>query len=62
MIAGGVISVLAGVVVLFYPGITLLTLALLLGIMLIVYGTVTVVRGMRPEMQAPPAHAAGAPA
>ncbi len=38
----GVLSVLAGVVVLAYPGISLVTLALVLGVWLIVYGVMEI--------------------
>ncbi len=38
----GVLSILAGIVVLAYPGITLVTLALVLGVWLIIYGVMEI--------------------
>ena len=45
-IAGGVLSVIAGIVVLAYPGASLIVLALLFGIWLIVLGAVTIAGGL----------------
>jgi uncharacterized membrane protein HdeD (DUF308 family) len=41
--AGGLLGVLAGIVVLVYPGISLVSLAIVLGIWLIVYGAMGIV-------------------
>ena len=43
----GVLSVVAGVVVLVYPGISLLTLAVVLGVWLLVYGVMEIVLAFR---------------
>jgi uncharacterized membrane protein HdeD (DUF308 family) len=47
MITLGIISVLAGFVVLVYPGISLLTLTFVLGVWLVVYGIMEVVLAFR---------------
>jgi uncharacterized membrane protein HdeD (DUF308 family) len=46
-IASGILSVAAGIVVLVYPGITLLTLTVVLGIWLVVLGAINVVAAFR---------------
>jgi uncharacterized membrane protein HdeD (DUF308 family) len=43
----GVLSILAGIVVLAYPGISLVTLALVLGIWLIIYGVMEIAAAFR---------------
>jgi uncharacterized membrane protein HdeD (DUF308 family) len=43
----GVLSILAGIVVLAYPGISLVTLALVLGIWLIIYGVMEIAMAFR---------------
>ncbi|HEX3390469.1 MAG TPA: HdeD family acid-resistance protein [Streptosporangiaceae bacterium] len=43
----GVLSILAGIVVLVYPGISLVTLALVLGIWLIIYGVMEIAMAFR---------------
>jgi uncharacterized membrane protein HdeD (DUF308 family) len=43
----GVLSVLAGLVVLAYPGISLVTLALVLGVWLIIYGVMEIALAFR---------------
>ena len=43
----GVLSVVAGVVVLVYPGISLITLAVVLGVWLLVYGVMEIVLAFR---------------
>jgi uncharacterized membrane protein HdeD (DUF308 family) len=43
----GVLSILAGIVVLAYPGISLVTLALMLGIWLIIYGVMEIAAAFR---------------
>jgi uncharacterized membrane protein HdeD (DUF308 family) len=43
----GALSVVAGVVVLVYPGISLLTLAVVLGVWLLVYGAMEIVLAFR---------------
>jgi len=43
----GVLSILAGIVVLAYPGISLVTLALVLGIWLIIYGVMEIAAALR---------------
>ncbi len=43
----GVLSVLAGIVVLAYPGISLVTLALVLGVWLIIYGVMEIAAAFR---------------
>ena len=71
----GVLSILAGIVVLAYPGISLVTLALVLGIWLIIYGVMEIAAafsgsgqpwagsgtGWRPPSDHAPAAAAGTP-
>jgi uncharacterized membrane protein HdeD (DUF308 family) len=61
-IASGLLSILAGIALLVYPGIGLVTMAFLLGIWLLVYGGIAVVRSvrMRPRaVTAPTARRAG---
>lgn len=56
-VAGGLVSVIAGIVVLAYPGASVLALALLFGILLIVLGAVTIVGGFAgPSAATTPAH------
>jgi uncharacterized membrane protein HdeD (DUF308 family) len=43
----GVLSILAGIVVLSYPGISLVTLAWVLGIWLIIYGVMEIALAFR---------------
>jgi uncharacterized membrane protein HdeD (DUF308 family) len=43
----GVLSILAGIVVLAYPGISLVTLALVLGVWLIIYGVMEIALAFR---------------
>jgi uncharacterized membrane protein HdeD (DUF308 family) len=43
----GVLSILAGIVVLAYPGISLVTLALVLGVWLIIYGVMEIAMAFR---------------
>ena len=43
----GVLSILAGIVVLAYPGISLITLALVLGVWLIIYGVMEIAMAFR---------------
>lgn len=43
----GVLSILAGIVVLIYPGPSLLTLSIVLGIWLLVYGIMEIMAGLR---------------
>lgn len=43
----GVLSILAGIVVLIYPGPSLLTLSIVLGIWLLVYGIMETMTGLR---------------
>jgi uncharacterized membrane protein HdeD (DUF308 family) len=47
VVATGVLSILAGGIVFFFPGISLLVLTLVLGIWLIVYGVILVVGAFR---------------
>jgi len=46
-IAAGVLGALAGVVVLVYPGMSLLPLVWFLGLELLIYGALTIARGLR---------------
>jgi len=46
-VAMGVLSILAGIVVLVYPGPSLLTLTIVLGIWLLVYGVMEIVAAFR---------------
>ena len=43
----GVLSILAGIIVLAYPGLTLVTLAVILGIWLLVFGVMEIVLSWR---------------
>ncbi|MGP4016585.1 HdeD family acid-resistance protein [Saccharopolyspora sp. 5N708] len=65
-IAAGVLSVLAGIVLLVYPGLGLVVLTYTLGIWLVVYGGIAAIRAvqMRPRAAAAatPAHPGPAPA
>lgn len=64
-IASGLLSVLAGIALLAYPGLGLVTLTYILGIWLVVYGVVAAVRAVRVRpyaAAAPAAHAGPAPA
>ena len=45
--SSGVLSILAGIIVLAYPGISLVTLALVLGIWLIIYGVMEIALAFR---------------
>jgi uncharacterized membrane protein HdeD (DUF308 family) len=45
--AGGLLAVLAGIVVLVYPGISLVSLAVVLGIWLIVYGAMGIMAALQ---------------
>jgi len=45
--AMGVLSILAGIVVLIYPGPSLLTLSIVLGIWLLVYGAMEIMAAFR---------------
>ncbi|WP_249123958.1 HdeD family acid-resistance protein [Saccharopolyspora erythraea] len=64
-IAGGVLSILAGIALLVYPGVGLVTLTYLLGALLVIYGAIAATRAiqMRPQTatdlppQTGPAHA-----
>jgi uncharacterized membrane protein HdeD (DUF308 family) len=47
VIASGVLSVAAGAIVFFYPGISLVALTIVLGIWLIIYGAILVVGAVR---------------
>ena len=59
----GVLSVVAGVVVLAYPGIGLVTLTYLFGAWLVIYGAVAILRALRMRPHAAPAPTeAGRPA
>ncbi|GAA0535749.1 hypothetical protein GCM10011581_24750 [Saccharopolyspora subtropica] len=60
-IAAGILSVLAGIALLAYPGIGLVTLTYIMGIWLIVYGGIATVRAIqtRPHAVPAPAHHAG---
>jgi uncharacterized membrane protein HdeD (DUF308 family) len=42
-IAGGILSIVAGAIVFFYPGISLLALSIVLGVWLIIYGVILIV-------------------
>ena len=53
--AMGVLSILAGIVVLIYPGPSLLTLSIVLGIWLLVYGVMEIMAGFRLRGLAHPA-------
>ncbi|RRO15770.1 HdeD family acid-resistance protein [Saccharopolyspora rhizosphaerae] len=67
-IASGALSVLAGIALLIYPGLGLVTMTYLLGFWLIVYGAIAATRALqaRPHGAAasapPPPHAGPAPA
>ncbi|HEU0086866.1 MAG TPA: DUF308 domain-containing protein [Pseudonocardiaceae bacterium] len=54
-IVSGLVSVLAGIVVLAYPGASLVVLAWLFGLVLIVLGAVSVVGGLAGQRRATPA-------
>ncbi|MEV0057680.1 DUF308 domain-containing protein [Saccharopolyspora shandongensis] len=60
-IASALLSVLAGIALLAYPGIGLVTLTFILGIWLVVYGVIAAIRAiqMRPHAVAAPAGQAG---
>ncbi|MEV0696779.1 DUF308 domain-containing protein [Saccharopolyspora sp. NPDC050389] len=60
-IASGLLSVLAGIALLAYPGIGLVTLTYILGVWLVVYGVIAAIRAiqMRPHAVAAPAGQAG---
>ena len=51
----GILSVLAGLVVLVYPGISLLVLAIFLSVWLLIYGAMEIALGV-PDPRAPPRH------
>ena len=53
--AMGVLSVVAGIIVLIYPGETLLVLSIVLGIWLLVYGVMEIMAGFRFRRLAHPA-------
>jgi uncharacterized membrane protein HdeD (DUF308 family) len=42
-IAGGILSIVAGAIVFFYPGISLLALSIVLGVWLVIYGATLIV-------------------
>lgn len=52
-LCAGLVGLLAGIAVLAYPGLSLLTLVLCLGLGLVAYGLTTVVRGLRTGAVAP---------
>jgi uncharacterized membrane protein HdeD (DUF308 family) len=63
VVAGGILSIIAGAIVLFFPGISLVALALVLGVWLVLHGALMVVRafqlraalhGGRPAAAKPP--------
>lgn len=56
-VASGVLSLLAGIVLLGYPGIGLVTIVYVLGIWLVVYGVIAAVRAVRMRPHAAPAGA-----
>lgn len=62
--AAGVLSVVAGVALLALPGIGLVTMTYLLGVWLLIYGSITIGRAiqMRPHVIAVPGGAGTAPA
>ncbi|MBB5158518.1 HdeD family acid-resistance protein [Saccharopolyspora phatthalungensis] len=60
-IASGLLSVLAGIALLVYPGIGLVTLTYILGIWLVVYGVISSVRAVRMRPHAAPAAAPAHP-
>lgn len=41
-VAGGLLSIVAGAIVFFYPGISLFALAIVLGVWLVVYGVMEI--------------------
>jgi uncharacterized membrane protein HdeD (DUF308 family) len=43
----GVLSILAGLIVLVYPGVSLLTLSIVLGIWLLIYGVMEIMPAFR---------------
>jgi uncharacterized membrane protein HdeD (DUF308 family) len=47
VVASGILNVVAGAIVFFYPGISLLALTIVLGIWLIIYGVILVVSAFR---------------
>ncbi|HEY6424089.1 MAG TPA: HdeD family acid-resistance protein [Pseudonocardiaceae bacterium] len=59
-ITSGVIGVLAGIAVLVYPALSLVTLAWVLGIMLIIHGAIAIWRGIAAQRFPMPARSAGA--
>ncbi len=61
-VAGGVLSVIAGVIALVYPITSAVTLAWILGIFLIVYGVVMIGRVfVRPESRSAAGRTSGEP-
>jgi uncharacterized membrane protein HdeD (DUF308 family) len=54
--AMGVLSILAGIVVLIYPGVSLLTLSIVLGIWLLIYGFMEITAAFRIRRLAHSAH------
>jgi uncharacterized membrane protein HdeD (DUF308 family) len=59
VIATGVLSIVAGGIVFFFPGISLLVLTLVLGVWLIVYGVISVVGAFRLRSAAQSVRASG---
>ena len=47
LFAGGLLSVIAGVIVLVYPAISVVVLAWVIGIFLVIYGVIMIVQGFR---------------
>jgi uncharacterized membrane protein HdeD (DUF308 family) len=58
----GVLSILAGIIVLIYPGPSLLTLSIVLGIWLLVYGAMEIMAAFRLRGLAHPGSRHVAPA
>lgn len=46
LIAGGVLSLIAGIIVLVYPAASLVTIAWIMGLLLVFYGIVMIIRGI----------------
>ena len=57
-VAMGVLSVIAGLIVLAYPGITLVTLAVILGVWLLIFGVMEIVTAFRLRSAGHAGHAA----
>ncbi len=53
LLAGGLLSLIAGIIVLFYPAISIVVLAWVMGIFLVIYGVIMIVQGfMTPKAAA----------